>query len=136
MRDGALDSDDQQRLRQDLAAAFRLCHRFGWSESVGNHFSAAVSADGRRFLLNPRWQHFATLRASDLLLRDENDRQIADFLARTGDAEDRTERPAGAAPVAAGWQLLTRDNGPDGFYLACLHKRKAADDNKVTDQRS
>jgi 16S rRNA (cytosine967-C5)-methyltransferase len=38
--------------------------------------------------------------------------------------------------VAAGWQLLTRDNGPDGFYLACLHKRKAADDNKVTDQRS
>ena len=48
------------------------------------------------------------------------------------------ERPAtlDAAPVAAGWQLLTRDNGPDGFYLACLHKRKAADDNKVTDQRS
>lgn len=73
MRDGALDSDDQQRLRQDLAAAFRLCHRFGWSESVGNHFSAAVSADGRRFLLNPRWQHFATLRASDLLLLDADD---------------------------------------------------------------
>jgi 16S rRNA (cytosine967-C5)-methyltransferase len=70
------------------------------------------------------------------VLRDENDRQIADFLARTDDAEDRTEPPADAAPVAAGWQLLTRDNGPDGFYLACLHKRKAADDNKVTDQRS
>lgn len=70
------------------------------------------------------------------VLRDENDRQIADFLARTGDAEDRTERTSDAAPVAAGWQLLTRDNGPDGFYLACLHKRKAADDNKVTDQRS
>ena len=70
------------------------------------------------------------------VLRDENDRQIAAFLARTDDAEDRTERPADAAPVAAGWQLLTRDNGPDGFYLACLHKRKAADDNKVTDQRS
>ena len=44
--------------------------------------------------------------------------------------------PADAAPVAAGWQPLTRDNGPDGFYLACLHKRGAADDNKVTDQRS
>ena len=70
------------------------------------------------------------------VLRDENDRQIAAFLARTDDAEDRTERPADAAPVAAGWQLLTRDNGPDGFYLACLHKRKSADDNKVTDQRS
>ena len=43
---------DPALLRQDLAAAFRLCHRFGWSESVGNHFSAAVSDDGRRFLLN------------------------------------------------------------------------------------
>ncbi|MGZ9811398.1 class II aldolase/adducin family protein [Pseudoroseicyclus sp. H15] len=60
-------------LRQDLAAAFRLCHRFGWSESVSNHFSAAVSADGRRFLLNPRWRHFASLRASDLLLLDADD---------------------------------------------------------------
>ncbi|NPD16357.1 hypothetical protein HOY34_14250 [Xinfangfangia sp. D13-10-4-6] len=63
-------------LRQDLAAAFRLCHRFGWSESVGNHFSAAVSADGSRFLLNPRWQHFATIRASDLLLLDAADQSV------------------------------------------------------------
>ena len=70
------------------------------------------------------------------VLRDENDRQVAAFLARTADAEDRTPRPSDAAPVTAGWQLLPRDNGPDGFYLACLHKRSAADDNKVTDQRS
>jgi len=64
------DAEDIVALRQDLAAAFRLCHRFGWSESVGNHFSAAVSADGRKFLLNRCWQHFATIRASDLLLLD------------------------------------------------------------------
>lgn len=70
------------------------------------------------------------------VLRDENDRQVAAFLARTADAEDRTSRPSDAAPVTAGWQLLPRDNGTDGFYLACLHKRKADDDNKVTDQRS
>ena len=67
---------DLVALRQDLAAAFRICHRFGWSESVGNHFSAAVSADGRRFLLNPRWQHFATVRASDLLLLDADDEAV------------------------------------------------------------
>lgn len=65
--------DDLVALRQDLAAAFRLCHRFGWSESVGNHFSTAVSTDGRRFLLNRRWQHFATIRASDLMLLDADD---------------------------------------------------------------
>ncbi|WP_299654847.1 class II aldolase/adducin family protein [uncultured Jannaschia sp.] len=61
---------DPALLRQDLAAAFRLCHRFGWSESVGNHFSAAISGDGRRFLLNRRWQHFATITPDDLLELD------------------------------------------------------------------
>ncbi|MVA80979.1 hypothetical protein GOZ89_16260 [Agrobacterium vitis] len=63
-------------LRKDLAAAFRICHRFGWSESVGNHFSAAASPGGRRFLLNPRWQHFATIKASDLLLLDADDPNV------------------------------------------------------------
>lgn len=67
---------EEARLREDLAAAFRLCHRFGWSESVGNHFSAAVSDCGRRFLLNPRWQHFATIRARDLLLLDAEDPDV------------------------------------------------------------
>ena len=43
---------DEAALRVDLAAAFRLCARFGWHESVGNHFSAALSAYGRRFLMN------------------------------------------------------------------------------------
>jgi ribulose-5-phosphate 4-epimerase/fuculose-1-phosphate aldolase len=60
-------------LRVDLAAAFRLSAEFGWHESVGNHFSASVSADGRRFLLNPRWRHFATIRASHLQLLDADD---------------------------------------------------------------
>ncbi|WP_370314159.1 class II aldolase/adducin family protein [Sagittula sp.] len=61
---------DSALLREDLAAAFRLCHRFGWSESVGNHFSAAISEDGRRFLLNRCWQHFATIKPGDLLELD------------------------------------------------------------------
>lgn len=71
-------ADDLEGLRRDLAAAFRLCHRFGWSESVGNHFSAAVPGEGCRFLLNPRWQHFATIAARDLLLLDAEDRHVMD----------------------------------------------------------
>ena len=61
------------QLREDLAAAFRLAVRFGWHESVANHFSAAVSDDGKKFLLNPKWQHFSTISASDLLLLDADD---------------------------------------------------------------
>src|SRR5690606_17970521 len=60
-------------LRTDLAAAFRLCAHFDWHESVGNHFSAATSADGKKFLMNPRWRHFARVKASELLLLDADD---------------------------------------------------------------
>ena len=68
------DLDDEVRqLRIDLAAAFRLAVQFDWHESVGNHFSAAVSADGKRFLMNPKWRHFGSIRASDLLLLDADD---------------------------------------------------------------
>ncbi|MGF0540521.1 class II aldolase/adducin family protein [Agrobacterium sp. ES01] len=76
LRHEQLEAEASLALRQDLAAAFRLCHRFGWSESVGNHFSAAVSANGRQFLLNPRWQHFSTICASDLLLLDADDPDV------------------------------------------------------------
>jgi ribulose-5-phosphate 4-epimerase/fuculose-1-phosphate aldolase len=64
-----------QHLRIDMAAAFRLAVEFDWHEAVGNHFSAAVSGDGRRFLMNPRNRHFATLCASDLQVLDAEDGQ-------------------------------------------------------------
>jgi ribulose-5-phosphate 4-epimerase/fuculose-1-phosphate aldolase len=66
---------EEWQLRVDLAAAFRLAVEFDWHESVANHFSLAVSADGRKFLLNPRWKHFSMIRASDLLLLDSGDLQ-------------------------------------------------------------
>ncbi len=64
---------DEAALRIDLAAAFRLAERAGWHEAVANHFSAAISADGRKFLINPRWRHFSRIRASDLLVVDADD---------------------------------------------------------------
>lgn len=67
---------DEAALRVDLAAAFRLAARFGWAESVGNHFSAAVSDDGRRFIMNRKWRHFSTIRASDLQLLDADDAEV------------------------------------------------------------
>ncbi|MEM7194211.1 MAG: class II aldolase/adducin family protein [Pseudomonadota bacterium] len=60
-------------LRVDMAAVFRLTVEFGWHESVANHFSATLSEDGKLFLLNPKWQHFSTIRASDLLTLNAED---------------------------------------------------------------
>jgi len=63
-------ADQMSRLRRDLAAVFRIAARLGWPEAVANHCSVAASEDGRHFLINPRWRHFALLRASELLLLD------------------------------------------------------------------
>ena len=67
----------EQATRVDLAAAFRWAARLGMHESIANHFSAAVSDDGKRFLLNPMGAHFSRIRASDLLLLDAADPQTA-----------------------------------------------------------
>ncbi len=69
---------EEWQLRVDLAAAFRLTVHFDWHESIANHYSVAVSRDGKTFLLNPRWQHFATIRASDLLLLNTDDPDVMD----------------------------------------------------------
>src|SRR5260370_42668050 len=61
------------QLRVDLAAAFRLAAAFDWHESVGNHLSVALSPDGKKFLMNPRWKHFAGINAYDLLSLDRDD---------------------------------------------------------------
>lgn len=64
---------DEQQIRIDLAAAFRIIAKLGMHEAVANHFSAAISLDGCKFLLNPKWKHFSTIRASDLILLDADD---------------------------------------------------------------
>jgi ribulose-5-phosphate 4-epimerase/fuculose-1-phosphate aldolase len=43
------------------------------AESVANHFSVAVSAEGSRFLINPCRRHFSQITASELLLLDARD---------------------------------------------------------------
>jgi len=68
----------ERQLRVDLAAAFRLAAHYDWHEAVANHFSLAVSPDGKQFLMNPRWKHFSRIRASDLMLLDSNDKSTMD----------------------------------------------------------
>jgi ribulose-5-phosphate 4-epimerase/fuculose-1-phosphate aldolase len=107
-----LKSDDQRRdewqLRVDLAAAFRLAVEFNWHEAVGNHFSLAVSPDGKKFLMNPRWRHFSRIRASDLLLLD---------------AEDETTMSGPDAPDPSAWCIHGRihNAAPQARCILHLH---------------
>jgi ribulose-5-phosphate 4-epimerase/fuculose-1-phosphate aldolase len=72
------DNDPHYEDRINLAAALRMAARLDLHESVANHFSYAVSADGGRFLINPFGRHFSTLRASELLLLDAHDQSSID----------------------------------------------------------
>lgn len=69
--------DPHHDQRADLACAFRWTARLNMHESVANHFSLAVSADGSKFLMNAYGRHFSRMRASDLLLLDANDQEAA-----------------------------------------------------------
>lgn len=70
------------------------------------------------------------------VLRAENDHQMAAFLTRTPDAaEERTETST-APTVTAGRQILPCDDGPDGFFLACLRKRGLDDNAGATEKGS
>ena len=64
---------DLRTARVDLAAIFRMAAHYNWHESIANHFSLAVSDDGKQFLINPRWVHFDNITASSLLLLDADD---------------------------------------------------------------
>ncbi len=62
--------------RVALAAAFRMIANLDWHEGIANHFSAAISDDGKHFVMNPKWRHFAMIRASDLLVLDADDAEV------------------------------------------------------------
>ncbi|WP_417604770.1 class II aldolase and adducin N-terminal domain-containing protein [Primorskyibacter flagellatus] len=64
---------DHWQERVDLAAAFRWTARLNMHEAVSNHFSLAVSDDGKRFLMNPNQVHFSRIKASDLIMVDADD---------------------------------------------------------------
>ncbi|WP_371233598.1 class II aldolase and adducin N-terminal domain-containing protein [Pseudomonas sp. QE6] len=68
--------DAHAQARAELACAFRWTARLGMHEAIANHFSLAVSEDGRRFLINPYGRHFSRVRASDLLLLDADDPSV------------------------------------------------------------
>lgn len=108
----ATSAMEHQPARVDLAAAFRWFARLNMHESVANHLSVAVSADGTQFLINPRGRHFSRICAGDLLLLDANDPAA---LAR----ED--------APDPTAWHLHARLHArlPQAKCVMHLHPKHA-----------
>jgi ribulose-5-phosphate 4-epimerase/fuculose-1-phosphate aldolase len=57
-------------LRRDLAAAFRLAEKFGYSEGICNHFSVVVPGKDERYLINPYGLHWSEMGPDNLLMID------------------------------------------------------------------
>jgi len=62
-------SDEEARIRRDLAAAYRLVALFGWDDMLATHLSAKiVEPDGQEtFLINPLGLMFEEVTASSLI---------------------------------------------------------------------
>ena len=69
---------ENKALRAELACVLRLAAFHDFHEGVANHFSVAVSDDGRRFLMNPAGRHFSCVRSSELLLLDAQAETVGD----------------------------------------------------------
>ena len=112
----------EQQLRVNLAAAFRLIYEMDMHESVANHLSAAVSQDGKKFLMNRRWMHFSNVTASNLQLLDSED----DSIMQTDEAPD-----------ASAWSIHGNMHGslPQACVILHLHSTYATVLSTLQDSR-
>ncbi|BDE05576.1 putative aldolase class 2 protein [Vulcanimicrobium alpinum] len=63
-------SDEEWRVRVDLAAAYRLVAHYGWDDLIFTHISARVPHTDHHFLINPYGQLFSEISASTLVKID------------------------------------------------------------------
>ena len=65
-------SDEEWRLRCDLAATYRLTARYGMTDMIFTHISCRLPDDGgkERFLLNPYGVFFDEMTATCMLVED------------------------------------------------------------------
>jgi ribulose-5-phosphate 4-epimerase/fuculose-1-phosphate aldolase len=65
-------SEDEWKVRVDLAAAYRLIAHYGWDDLIFTHLSARIPGSEHHFLLNPYNLMFEEVTASSLVKVDMN----------------------------------------------------------------
>jgi len=67
---------DEWAARVQLAAAYRMFDRLGWSELIYNHLSLRVPGEDGHFLINPFGMHYSEVTASNLVKVDVQGRIV------------------------------------------------------------
>lgn len=71
-------AEDEWRVRRDLAAAYRLCALWGWTDLNNTHISARVPGSKDTFLINPFGLLFDEITASSLIKVDRDGNVLSD----------------------------------------------------------
>lgn len=66
MADDPRDSEERCAIRSDLAACYRLLHRYRMTDLIYNHVTARLPGDGHSFLINPFGLLYSEITASSL----------------------------------------------------------------------
>jgi ribulose-5-phosphate 4-epimerase/fuculose-1-phosphate aldolase len=75
---GGTISEDETKIRIDLAAAYRLAARNGWTDLIYTHMSARVPGSDEHFLINPFGLAFDEVTASNLVKIDHTANVVGD----------------------------------------------------------
>jgi len=117
----ASEPDPNYEDRVNLTSVFRMTARLDMHESVANHFSYAVSDDGKQFLINPLGRHFSNIRASELLLLDADD-------------DSTMNKPNAPDPTAWAIHGAMHRNLPQARCILHLHPKYATVLASIEDQ--
>jgi len=79
-------TEEEWRLRVDLAACYRLVAHFGWDDLVFTHISARVPGPEHHFLINPYGMFFEEITASSLVKIDLDGRKVMESPYETNPA--------------------------------------------------
>ena len=60
-------SDEEWRLRLELAACYRVFNHIGWTELIFNHITVRVPGPEKHYLINPFGLHYSEVTASSLI---------------------------------------------------------------------
>ncbi len=71
-------SEEEWKLRVDLAACYRLVALYGWSDLIFTHISARVPGPEHHFLINPYGLMFDEITASSLVKVDQQCNKLID----------------------------------------------------------
>jgi ribulose-5-phosphate 4-epimerase/fuculose-1-phosphate aldolase len=74
----SLVSDAEAKLRIELAAAYRVADKLGWSELIYTHISARVPGPEHHFLINPYGLRFDEVTASSLVKIDVHGNPVSE----------------------------------------------------------